>query len=147
MRADIRLGRVSAFHSKSVIGLEWVLMTATDPKATFSKLTNSMKFAQEFRSSIDARVAKIAITTSLGGFALLHWNGLRLAGKSKYDGAFAKPHYDLGFSQAVWAVFSVVILVILLNRFSTRITIRLTLKSEVSRLRDTIAAAESRRPV
>jgi hypothetical protein len=33
-----------------------------------------------------------------------------LAGESKYGGSFANLHYDLGFSQAVWAVFSVVML-------------------------------------
>ena len=69
-----------------------------------------MKFTQELRNSIDARLAKIASVTNLGGFAVAHWNGLRLAGQSKYGGAFANLHYDLGFSQVVWAVFSLVML-------------------------------------
>ena len=74
------------------------------------KSIKSMKFAQELRNSIDARLAIIVSTTSLGGLAIAHWNGLRLAGQSKYGGAFASLHYDLGFSQAAWAVFSLVVL-------------------------------------
>lgn len=73
-------------------------------------MTNPMKFARELRNSIDARLAIIAAITSLGGFAIAHWNGLRLAGESKYGGSFANLHYDLGFSQVVWAVFAVLML-------------------------------------
>lgn len=70
-----------------------------------------MKFARELRDSIDARLAIIALTTSLVGFAIAHWNGLRLAGESKYGGEFANLHYDIGFSQAAWTVFSIVMFV------------------------------------
>ena len=73
-------------------------------------MADSMKFARELRDSIDARLAIIAVVTSVVGFAIAHWNGLRLAGESKYGGLFANLHYDLGFSQVVWAVFSVVML-------------------------------------
>ena len=39
VRAVIRPGRVSAFHSNAVIGLEWVEMTATDRKRPLPFLT------------------------------------------------------------------------------------------------------------
>ena len=96
-------------------------MTASDPRPTFSRLANSMKFARELRNSIDARLAIIAMITSLGGFAIAHWNGHRLAGESKYGGSFANLHYDLGFSQAAWAVFSVMMFVGISIGIATRL--------------------------
>ena len=64
------------------------------------------KFAEELRDSVDARLALIATASSIGGFAIAHWNGLRLASESKLGGPFADLRYDLGFGQASWAVFS-----------------------------------------
>ena len=84
-------------------------------------MANSKNFAHELRNSIDTRLAIIAVTTSLGGFAVAHWNGLRLAGESKYGGSFANLHYDLGFSQAAWAVFSVVMFVGISIGIATRL--------------------------
>ena len=79
-----------------------------------------MKIAQELRNCLDARLAIIATTTSVVGLGVAHWNGLRAASESKYGGAFAKLHYDLAFGQAVWAVFSIMMVVAIPIVIATR---------------------------
>lgn len=68
-----------------------------------------MKFAEEIKSFLDARLAIIASTTSVVGLGAAHWNGLRAAGESSYGGAFAAAHYEIAFGYVTWTVMVVLI--------------------------------------
>ena len=78
-----------------------------------------MKFAQELRSFLDARLVIIATTTTVLGFGASHWNGLRAAGESPYGGEFASAAYDIAFGQAAWTVMSLVIAATVILGFAT----------------------------
>ncbi len=76
-----------------------------------------MKFTQELRAFLDARLAAFAAATIIVGFGVAHWNGLRAVGESTADGQFASLAYDIAFGQATWIVVLVVIAAAFVSSF------------------------------
>ena len=68
-----------------------------------------MKFAEEFKSFLDTRLAVIASTTSVVGLGAAHWNGLRAAGESSYGGGFAATYYEIAFGHVTSTVMVILI--------------------------------------
>jgi hypothetical protein len=68
-----------------------------------------MKFTQEIRSFLDARLAVFTAMTIVVGFGAAHWSGLRAAAESTAGGQFASLAYDIAFGQASWTVVLIVI--------------------------------------
>ena len=79
-----------------------------------------MKIAQELRNCLDVSMTINKPNTSLVGLGVAHWNGLRAASESQYGGAFAKLHNELAFSQAAWAVISILMVVAISIGIATR---------------------------
>ena len=69
-----------------------------------------MKFTQELRTYLDARLAVFVFATTVLGFGVAHWNGTRAAQSASED-IFATLAYDVAFSQAAWIVILVLIAV------------------------------------
>jgi len=77
-----------------------------------------LKFTQELRTFLDARLVAFVATTIIVGFGVAHWNGLRAAAESTAGGQFASLAYDLGFGQATWIVVLVVIAAAIVSSFA-----------------------------
>jgi hypothetical protein len=92
-------------------------MSRTFRKQTFGESIKSMKFTQELRTFLDARLVVFAATTIVVGFGVAHWSGLRAAAESTAGGQFAALAYDIAFGQAVSIVLLIVVAAAVVGSF------------------------------